>query len=71
MGLAGLEVDRVEHSSEDRNELRRIAIDLGLVVTGSSDYRGTRKPNQLGCETTAPDKYERLRVFCSVDYAAS
>lgn len=70
LGLAGLEVDHVEHSCEDREELHRIAADLGLVVTGSSDYHGTRKPNQLGCETTAPDQYERLRVLCSVDYAA-
>jgi hypothetical protein len=43
--------------------LRRIAQDLGLVITGSSDYHGTRKQgHDLGCNTTRADQYERLRA---------
>ncbi len=39
-----------------RDELRGIARDLDLVVTGSSDYHGTGKvDHELGCNTTAPD----------------
>ena len=35
----------------------RIAADLGLVVTGSSDHHGTGKvDHELGCNTTDPDR---------------
>jgi predicted metal-dependent phosphoesterase TrpH len=64
-GLQGIEVDHQEHDERARRELRLIATDLDLVVTGSSDYHGTRKPNRLGCDTTAPDQYQRLRDLCS------
>jgi len=61
-GLAGIEVDHQEHGPEARQALRRIAAGLGLVVTGSSDYHGTRKQNHdLGCNTTGPDQFERLK----------
>ena len=64
VGLAGIEVDHQEHGPEARQALRRIAEDLGLVVTGSSDYHGTRKQDHdLGCNTTAPDQYERLAAL--------
>jgi hypothetical protein len=35
--------------------LRRLADDLDLITTGSSDYHGTNKTIHLGQETTAPD----------------
>ncbi len=60
-GLQGLEVDHVEHDEEARRELRQIASDLDLVATGSSDYHGDRKPNRLGCNTTAEREYQRLK----------
>ena len=44
-GLAGLEVDHQDHSPAIRDELRGIARDLDLVVTGSSDHHGTGKKN--------------------------
>lgn len=61
-GLAGLEVDHNNHSAEVRAELRGIAADLDLVVTGSSDYHGAGKGPEfhLGCNVTAPDQYEKL-----------
>lgn len=48
VGLLGIEVDHRDHDQAARSELRRIAAELGLVVTGSSDYHGAGKPNVLG-----------------------
>ena len=60
-GLAGIEVDHRDHTDEQRDELRSIAANLDLVVTGSSDHHGTGKTDHdLGCFTTAPDQYARL-----------
>jgi predicted metal-dependent phosphoesterase TrpH len=60
-GLAGLEVDHQDHAPEVRDRLRGVAADLGLVVTGSSDYHGAGKiDHDLGCNTTAPDQLARL-----------
>lgn len=36
-------------------QLRRVAADLGLVVTGSSDYHGDGKTNVLGENLTEPE----------------
>ncbi|MCW2785774.1 MAG: phosphatase [Marmoricola sp.] len=60
-GLNGIEVDHQEHGVEARAELRQIATELDLVITGSSDHHGTAKlDHDLGCNTTAQDQYERL-----------
>jgi predicted metal-dependent phosphoesterase TrpH len=65
-GLSGIEVDHQEHDAEARRALRLIARDLGLIVTGSSDYHGTRKVNhELGCNTTSAEEYERLSRLCA------
>jgi 3',5'-nucleoside bisphosphate phosphatase len=62
-GLTGLEADHEDHSPEQREALREIARDLGLVVTGSSDHHGTGKVgHDLGCNLTAPVQFERLRA---------
>lgn len=61
LGLAGIEVDHQDHSEADRAELRAIAADLDLVVTGSSDHHGLGKvDHDLGVNTTDPVQYERL-----------
>jgi predicted metal-dependent phosphoesterase TrpH len=61
VGLVGLEVDHQDHDEQQRAELRGIARELGLVVTGSSDYHGTGKTgHDLGCNTTAPAELDRL-----------
>lgn len=54
-GLAGLEVDHRDNPPAERVRLSALAADLGLLVTGSSDYHGAGKPNRLGEHTTAPD----------------
>lgn len=59
-GLSGVEVDHPDHDAIARAPLRSLAADLDLVVTGSSDDHGTLTGHRLGCETTAPDAYERL-----------
>ena len=61
-GLDGIEVDHNDHDQQARDELRQIARDLNLVVTGSSDYHGTGKSQAfgLGCNTTEPEEFERL-----------
>ncbi|MFF0296920.1 PHP domain-containing protein [Kitasatospora sp. NPDC004615] len=59
-GLAGLEVDHTDHDEPTRARLRTLASELGLLVTGSSDYHGSRKIVRLGEYTTAPEVYEAL-----------
>ena len=59
-GLAGLEVDHVDHDDAARAHLRGLAAELGLLTTGSSDYHGTNKTVQLASSTTDPEQYERL-----------
>lgn len=59
-GLAGLEVDHPDHEPADRLRLGALAAELGMVVTGSSDFHGSNKVNRLGEETTEPAAYETL-----------
>jgi predicted metal-dependent phosphoesterase TrpH len=59
-GLAGLEVDHVDHDEAARERLRGLAVDLGLLTTGSSDFHGTNKTVRLGEHTTSQEAYEQL-----------
>ncbi|SCE72523.1 PHP domain-containing protein [Micromonospora chokoriensis] len=59
-GLAGLEADHEDHSPAERAHVRALAADLGLLVTGSSDFHGTHKTVQLGAFTTDVEAYERI-----------
>jgi 3',5'-nucleoside bisphosphate phosphatase len=59
-GLAGLEADHPDQDATDRAEVRGLAAELGLFVTGSSDYHGTNKVVRLGQESTSAAAYERL-----------
>jgi hypothetical protein len=59
-GLNGIEVFHRDQSEDERNQLIEIAHALNLVITGSSDYHGTGKLNQLGENTTAQAEWERL-----------
>ncbi len=54
-GLFGLEADHRDHDDAQRRHAHTLAADLGLEVTGSSDYHGTGKLNRLGEHTTRPD----------------
>ena len=59
-GLNGIEVDHRDQNPDERAMLRNIAIELGLVVTGASDYHGNGKLNSLGEFLTAPAQWEKL-----------
>ncbi|MDR6556149.1 putative metal-dependent phosphoesterase TrpH [Arthrobacter pascens] len=59
-GLAGLEVDHRDNSEEGREFLRGLAARHGLLITGSSDYHGTGKPNRLGEYLTAPEVFAQI-----------
>ncbi|TFD73812.1 PHP domain-containing protein [Cryobacterium gelidum] len=59
-GLFGLELAHRENKPEPTARLYELAAKFGLVVTGSSDYHGTGKPNRLGENTTAPEVLERI-----------
>ncbi len=60
LGLGGLEIDHIDHSAEDREILRGLAAELGLVTTGSSDYHGANKTIRLGEFTTDPTQFEEI-----------
>lgn len=63
VGLDGIEVDYPLHSQSDRDALSAAAVRLGLIRTGASDYHGTGKVNHdLGCQTTRPSAWARLRT---------
>ena len=51
-GLAGLEAHHRDHTPAERAHAVELAGRLGLFVTGSSDYHGAGKENQLGENTT-------------------
>ncbi|MFE9169351.1 PHP domain-containing protein [Streptomyces kebangsaanensis] len=59
-GLDGLEVDHMDHDPCTRARLRGLAGELGLLVTGSSDYHGSRKTVSLGEYTTDPEVYGEI-----------
>lgn len=59
-GLAGLEADHEDHSPAEREHVRALAAELGLLVTGSSDFHGTHKTVRLGAYTTGIEAYERI-----------
>jgi len=59
-GLAGVEIDHRENTDEGKEVLRAVAAEFSLIVTGSSDYHGTRKPNALAENTTDPSQLARI-----------
>lgn len=64
-GLNGIEVFHRDQNEDERRQLIAVAKALDLVVTGSSDYHGTGKLNQLGENTTAPAEWERLESMAN------
>ncbi|MGI8680788.1 MAG: hypothetical protein ACR2JO_01375, partial [Mycobacteriales bacterium] len=71
-GLVGIEVDHQDHAAADRIELRKLAREMGLVATGSSDYHGAGKvDHDLGCNLTSPGELRRLLDAAAANAAAS
>jgi predicted metal-dependent phosphoesterase TrpH len=59
-GLAGFELGHRENLEPGVRMLRRLVDDHGLIVTGSSDYHGTGKPNVPGEHTTDDAMVQRI-----------
>lgn len=59
-GLGGYEIDHRENMEPGKSRLREICGERKLIITGSSDYHGTGKPNQPGENTTAPEMLARI-----------
>jgi predicted metal-dependent phosphoesterase TrpH len=59
-GLGGFEIDHRENTEAGKALLRELAARRDLIVTGSSDYHGSGKPNRPGENTTSDEMVERL-----------
>jgi len=59
-GLDGIEIYHRDHSDDEKVQLLQIAKENDLIVTGSSDYHGTGKRNQLAEFTTHPQQWGAL-----------
>ncbi|HEY2298207.1 MAG TPA: PHP domain-containing protein [Jatrophihabitans sp.] len=59
-GLVGIEVDHPDQDSDDRAHVARLARELGLIGTGSSDFHGTNKTTPIAAYTTSPQAYAAL-----------
>ena len=64
-GLNGIEVFHRDQSEDERQQLIEIAHALNLVITGSSDYHGTGKLNQLGENSTSEAEWMRLESMAN------
>lgn len=59
-GLMGVEIGHRENDPTLIPQLATIARELDLIVTGSSDYHGSKKPNILGEHTTSAANLQRI-----------
>ncbi len=59
-GLGGFEIDHRENTAAGKKLLHEIAATHDLIVTGSSDYHGSGKPNLPGENTTSEEMVARL-----------
>ncbi len=53
-GLFGIERDHRDHDNVGRQTVERWAEEMGLAISGGSDYHGSGKPNLLGENLLAP-----------------
>lgn len=60
LGLGGFELGHRENTAEGKQTLRRLVNEHDLIVTGSSDYHGTGKPNLPGEFTTTDEMLGRI-----------
>ncbi|MFT6534817.1 MAG: putative metal-dependent phosphoesterase TrpH [Alpinimonas sp.] len=59
-GLAGFELGHRENLPKGVARLQAYVDQFDLIVTGSSDYHGTGKPNQPGENNTLPEMLVRI-----------
>lgn len=61
-GLDGIEISHRDQNEDERKLLREVVTQYGIIATGSSDYHGNGKLNQLAEFTTAPEDFEALEA---------
>jgi len=61
-GLDGIEVKHRDQTPDQQELLLRIAASADLAMTGSSDYHGNGKMNELAEFTTDPDQWAKLEA---------
>lgn len=54
-GLLGIEAYHADHTPEQRAAYARLAADLGLLVTGGTDFHGAAAPNPALGSTEVPE----------------
>ncbi|HJF14369.1 MAG TPA: PHP domain-containing protein [Enteractinococcus helveticum] len=67
-GLAGVEVYHRDNSGSGKEWLLEFARRHNLLVTGSSDYHGTGKPNRLGEHVTSRETVEAIEAQATSGY---
>jgi predicted metal-dependent phosphoesterase TrpH len=61
-GLDGIEISHRDQSEEERQLLREVVAQYDIIATGSSDYHGNGKLNELAEFTTNPEDFEALEA---------
>lgn len=61
-GLDGIEISHRDHTPEHRDLLHNVVKEFDIIATGSSDYHGNGKLNQLAEFTTEPAAFEALEA---------
>jgi predicted metal-dependent phosphoesterase TrpH len=61
-GLDGIEISHRDHTPEQRDLLHNVVKEFDIIATGSSDYHGNGKLNQLAEFTTEPAAFEALEA---------
>jgi len=61
-GLDGIEISHRDQSEDERELLRQVVSQYDIIATGSSDYHGNGKLNQLAEFTTKPEDFEALEA---------
>jgi predicted metal-dependent phosphoesterase TrpH len=64
-GLDALEATHIDHDAADEARYRRLAAELGLVVSGGSDFHSEttgHRASKLGIVTLPADDFARLRA---------
>lgn len=64
-GLVGIEVFHPDHDEGNVRRAQELADELGLLVTGSSDYHGTGKVSRLGDRTTEPAVLQQIEALAT------
>jgi len=64
VGLKGVEVYQTKHNKKTTKKYKKIAEDLGLLITGGSDYHGENSPGILPGDTgMTQEEFDQLESY--------